>query len=44
LSLLKDKLNLSQITGDKIEEDKKQDNPGWAWLTLALEYLEKNKE
>lgn len=44
LALLKYKWNLSQITGDKIEEDKKQDNPGWAWLTLALEYLEKNKE
>jgi len=35
---------LARISNETIDEDKNQDNPWWSALTLALEYLEKNKE
>jgi hypothetical protein len=43
-----DKLNkdwkLSNISNDTINQDKNQDNPWGSALTLALDYLEKNKK
>lgn len=44
VSILNNKSNLSKITKYTVEKYMKQDNPGGAWLTLAMEYIEKNEE
>lgn len=43
-NILDNSNKLSKIAWEQIDIDKNQDNPWWAWLSLSLEYLEKNKE